>query len=53
MVSPKTFGGSWNLSRWAMPDPLGLIALWMGIILFGAIGIVIVALPVLLWNLRK
>lgn len=36
-----------------MREPLGLIALWMGIILFGAIGIVIVTLPVLLWNLRK
>lgn len=34
-------------------DVLGLIALWMGIILFGPIGIVIVSLPVLLWNLRK
>lgn len=33
-------------------DVLGLIALWIGITLFGVIGIAIVALPVLLWKLR-
>lgn len=34
-------------------DALSLVALWTGISLFGAIGIAIVALPVLLWKLRQ
>lgn len=34
-------------------DPLGLVALWIAITLFGWTGIAIVTIPVLLWKLRR